>query len=342
MISRLLALMLLCSLASVPTAFGWDYPGHRVVNQLALASLPVDFPSFVRTPEARERIAFLSGEPDRWRNLPDPILRHINPPDHFLDLEEVAEAGIDPGELSPFRYTFTVQLAAGRAAHPENFPAIDPAKDRDRTRELIGFLPWTIAESYEKLKSEFSYLKAFELHGTPVEIANARADVIYTMGVMGHYVGDAAQPLHTTKYFNGWVGPNPRGFTTRHTFHAWIDGGFFEATGGIHAGPLLPRVQPARLLPLRPEADGRSPVFDKMLAYLRAQNERVVPLYQLEKDGMLDPASPRAAEGRAFLEHQLLVAGHMLGSLWLTAWREAPVDTYLDGQLVRRQQPDRR
>ena len=51
-------------------ALAWDYAVHRVVNQLALASLPTNFPAFVRTPAAGERIAFLSGEPDRWRNTP--------------------------------------------------------------------------------------------------------------------------------------------------------------------------------------------------------------------------------------------------------------------------------
>ena len=40
------------------------------------------------------------------------------------------------------------------------------------------------------------------------------------MGVMGHYVGDGSQPLHTTVHFNGWVGDNPKGYTTKQTFHA--------------------------------------------------------------------------------------------------------------------------
>ena len=54
--------------APLAPSFAWDYEGHRVVNHAALASLPTNFPAFVLAPEARERIAFLSGEPDRWRN----------------------------------------------------------------------------------------------------------------------------------------------------------------------------------------------------------------------------------------------------------------------------------
>jgi hypothetical protein len=36
------------------------------------------------------------------------------------------------------------------------------------------------------------------------------------------------------------------------------------------------------------------------------------------------------------LTGQLLKGGQMLGDLWLTAWQQAPKDTYLAGQLARR------
>src|ERR1700728_4272982 len=109
----------------------WDYEGHRFVNQLALASLPTNFPAFVKTPEASERIAFLAGEPDRWRNTAD--LNHFNAPDHYIDLDELAKYGIDENHLTHFRHDFTAQLALARAAHPENFPPIDPEANRDHT-----------------------------------------------------------------------------------------------------------------------------------------------------------------------------------------------------------------
>jgi hypothetical protein len=52
----------------------WDYDYHRMVNQVALQSLPAEFPDWIRDPAVRERIAFLAGDPDRWRNLGDPTL----------------------------------------------------------------------------------------------------------------------------------------------------------------------------------------------------------------------------------------------------------------------------
>src|SRR5262245_19174928 len=57
-------------------AWTWDYEGHRIINELALASLPTNFPGFTLTKSARERVAFLAGEADRWRNSSDPALKH--------------------------------------------------------------------------------------------------------------------------------------------------------------------------------------------------------------------------------------------------------------------------
>src|ERR1041384_2957593 len=178
----------------VATTRAWDYEGHRIVNELALASLPKDFPAFVRSPAAGERIAFLSGEPDRWRNSTNLTARHGLAPDHYLDIDELPLYGLSPHSVSPFRYDFTGQLKVARDKHPENFPAIDPLKNSDHTRELIGFLPWSINEQFAKLESAFSYLKTFEqFGGTAEEIANAQQNVIYVMGVMGHFAGDASQ-----------------------------------------------------------------------------------------------------------------------------------------------------
>ena len=320
-----------------PPGHAWDYEGHRIVNELALASLPADFPSFVHEPAATERIAFLSGEPDRWRNVSDIPLRNENSLNHYLDLEQLGWAGLDPASVSPVRYEFALQFAAGRAAHPERFPAIDPAKNADHLREWPGFLPWEITGDFERLKSAFSYLRAFEeAGGTAAETANARANVIDLMGVMGHYVGDGAQPLHVTVRHNGWTGANPHGYTTDPKFHAWIDGGFI-ARARITFGRLAPQRRAAQLLRTAPGPGERDAVFTEVMRYLEAQNRRVEPLYELEKAGKLRAdGSPGGDEGRDFINEQLLRGGEMLGSLWLTAWQTAPPDHFLFEHLSRR------
>jgi hypothetical protein len=311
----------------------WDYEGHHMVNELALASLPKDF-GIDLTPAIKGRIAFLAGEPDRWRNTPDLPLKHFNGPDHYLDVEDIALCGLTPQTLPILRYDFVAAIANARTAHPEKFPTIDPAKDADHTRELDGFLPWAITENYEKLKSDFTSLKTFQHYGgTPEEIANAKADCVYIMGVMGHYVGDASQPLHTTKYFNGWLGDNPHGYTTSTKFHSWIDGGYFKKTGGLKFDELVGKIQPAEKIANANEPDG---VFRDAVNFIVEQNKFVAPLYQMEKDGQLSGDGEKGLQGLPFLDGQLVKSGQLLGNLWLTAWLNAPEDKYLQQQLKQR------
>jgi hypothetical protein len=327
---------LLLFLLTFSRALAWDYELHRLLNELALASLPTNFPAFVREPVAHERIAFLAGEPDRWRNTTDPTLRHVNSPEHFLDLEDLTPYGLNLTNVSPFRHEFVAQLAVERAKDRAKFPGADPTKDNDHNRWIPGLLPWRIAEDYAKLKSEFSYLKTFEQHGgTADEIANAQANVIYVMGVMGHYVGDAAQPLHTTRHFNGWVGENTNGYTTDRKFHGWIDGGYIRKVG-LEREPLLAQLRPARSVWERAPGVSHDHVFPVAMAFVGEQFGELEKTYRLEKEGRLSGNGERGLEGRAFIAQQLLRGGQLLGDLWLTAWESAPVDTYLQSQLAKR------
>ena len=325
-----------CYLLGCSPVCAWDYEGHRLVNQLALSTLPTNFPAFARTAGSEERIAFLSGEPDRWRNTHDLPLKHFNSPDHFIDLEDLALYRLRPSAVSHFRYEFTAQLALARAANPGSFPPINSTNDLDRTKALIGFLPWTITEYYAKLKSAFSYLKAFEEAGTPEEIANARENVIFYMGVMGHFVGDAAQPLHTTHHFNGWVGRNPNGYTTNRTLHSWIDGGYFQKTGLFSPADLRKQLRTAEVLwrgePTQPHDD----IFLEVMQFVLDQHKHVEPLYELEKAGKLSGENAVGLEGRAFLRDRILAAAQKLGDLWYSAWLQAPADTFLRTRLMQR------
>jgi len=330
-----MAAVAVLSLAARHQGWAWDYAGHRIVNQLALASLPTNFPSFTRTRSAHERVAFLAGEPDRWRSLSDPVLRHCNAPDHFLDIDLLEPYRLDPTRLGSFRYEFTAQLALARAGHPQEYPPIDPHQDLDRTRALIGFLPWAITEYELKLESAFSYLKEYESAGTAEEVANARENVLYLMGLMGHYVGDGSQPLHTTKHHHGWVGKNPHHYATNYSIHAWIDGGYIQEFG-VTAEKIRGNLRPARPLLLPQAGAGSTNLFQVVMAYLLEQHRQVEPLYRLEKAGKLSGHHEISEEGFRFITGQLLNGAQMLGDLWLTAWEQTTPDLVLRSFLAKR------
>jgi len=323
-------------LAACPALLrAWDYEGHRIVNNLAVDALPEDFPAFARTPAARERIVFLAGEPDRWRNSTNYTARHGASPEHYIDLDELPLFGLTREQLTPYRYDFMALLGEGRTRHATNFAGIDAAKDTDHTRQLVGFLPWAINDQFARLESGFAYLRELEAAGTQDEIADARQNIIYMMGVFGHFVGDAAQPLHTTRHFNGWVGPNPNGYRTNRTFHAWIDGGFIRATQ-ITERELRGRMRPAHEL----WPDSPTNAFATALSFIAAQNELVEPFYAMDRDGALSPRNAKAGEGREAIGKQLVKGGQMLADFWYSAWRHAPQDTFLRKELARRKEAD--
>jgi hypothetical protein len=167
----------------------WDAEVHVLISNLALESLPADFPAFVREESAPQRIGFLSAEPDRWRNIEDLQLRHAHGPDHYLDVEELQTYGLDPQKLPSLRYDIIAALALKRQEEPEKFQRMLHSPNEDSTRQLPGLLPWVMTESVLKLKSCFSYLGTYEQHGGSADdIANARQNTVRN-GVMSHYFG---------------------------------------------------------------------------------------------------------------------------------------------------------
>lgn len=330
--------MVILGVGVLRTCTGWDYEGHRLINQTALTLLPTNYPGWVHHEAARERIAFLGGELDRWRNTPHYGLRHMNHPDHYLDLEDLVPLELTVTTLTPFRYEFVDLLTRKRLQHPDRFPRIIATNDLERTRHLPGFLPWKIAEDFARLKSAFSYLKAYEERGTPDQVENARANIQYLMGVAGHAVGDAAQPLHTTRRYNGWVGDNPKGYTTNRTFHSWIDGGYLRkvSVGLEDIRPLTRPARPLRSIPSNPEDDA---VFRHACQFIAEQFERMEPLYAMEKAGELSGDPPSGLKGKPYLVEQLARAATLLADLWLTAFEQAPPDRYLQSQLAPKAAP---
>jgi hypothetical protein len=140
--------------------------------------------------------------------------------------------------------------------------------------------------------------------------------IIFYAGSMGHYVADGSQPLHTTIQYNGWMGPNPNGYTTQHEIHAQFETAYVAANiaakdfaGFVHA-------------PERVEDP-----FASYVAYLKQSNSLVERVYALEKaGGFREKGSPEAFE---FTAHRLAAGSQMLLNLWYAAWLESAVTPVL-------------
>ncbi|MGC2637792.1 MAG: TonB family protein [Acidobacteriaceae bacterium] len=288
----MLVALCLC-LVGAPSSFGWGSKGHKMINRLAAESLPADMPAFLKTPEAINEIEYLGPEPDRWRSRAEPELTAEQAPDHFIDLELANKIG----PLPRGRYEYIADLYAYIAAHPAEAAYMRPEK--------VGFQPYITEEVWQRLKSamrDYRTLSAAHEDTKPVDAA-----ILFYAGWLGHYVADGSQPLHTTIQYNGWVGPNPNGYTTSHDIHWKFESEFVDAA--VNASDVQPLVAAVKTV---------GDEWDDYLAYLRHTNSLVEQVYQLDKQQAFDGTG--TPEGKQFVAERLAAGASMLRDLYVAAW----------------------
>ena len=279
-------------------ALAWGNEGHTAINRVAAEKIPATMPRFLR--RAAVEIAYLGPEPDRWRSPSEFALKNAQEADHFIDLERVS--WLDP--LPQGRYEFYRKLYEKRAVTPST------EHPDDYLPEHVGLQPYITMEVYGRLKAAFREYRQRRAAHQPTQAVEQA--IIFYAGWLGHYVGDGSQPLHTTIQYNGWVGPNPNGYTTQHGIHAQFETAYVAAniTSKDFAGLVR---SPERL----------DDPFARYVAYLRQSNGLVDNVYAVEKaGGFTGKGSPAAFD---FTIHRLAAGSQMLLDLWYTAWIESAV-----------------
>ena len=301
------------ALVAVPAMVSaWGNTGHRLVGVAAVRALPDDLPAFMRTPGAASDVGELAREPDRWKGAGQPHDRERDTA-HFVDMDDqgrvMDERGMSIDALPRLRSDYDAALVAAGLS-------VDDA----------GYLPYAIMDGYQQLVRDFAtwrVLNAAEARETdPGKRAWYRTDrerrealILRDAGVLGHYVGDGAQPHHTTIHYNGWNRdtPNPEGFTAARTTHQNFEGDFTARVARLDA------VEAAMTAP---SLDG----FDlkpRVVAYLKTTLAEVTPFYRLEKAGGFQETNER---GAAFVTARLAAGASELRDLITLAWRDSADD----------------
>jgi len=308
-------------------AQAWDAYGHRMITRAALDALPTELPAFLRDDAIKIEVAFNSNEPDRLRNILEPAITHVNGPDHYLNIEKLDQYGLTLRTLPSLRYDYLAALAVARDRHPDKVEPYRAERDPKRANEWPGFLPWAMAENYGRLVSAFRTLRVAsamaervegsadatkeQLAARDAEVERARRVIVVQIGLLSHFVGDAAQPLHTTIHYNGWTRENPSGFTESRKFHNYIDGGAIS----LHKIDLAD-LKAADL----PRHDIGLEVWPAIIAHIERGFDRVTPLYELQKSGELNKEA-----GKKFLIERLCDGSAMLRDLIAAAWKASEV-----------------
>jgi hypothetical protein len=241
------------------------------------------------------------------------VLRHENDPDHYLDVELLDQFGLTLETVPKLRREYLRAMAIAKHVHPEKVNPYDASQDPARTHEWPGFVLHATAEHYAKLQAAFNQVRILQRLNDPArkhQLEQARAIAVYHLGALSHFVADIAQPLHTTKHYNGWLGDNPKGYVWRDDFHAYIDEGFTDRHD-IGLAQLRPHVKyDARVNAADP--------WDDAVTYLRRSHALMEPLYELERDGKLD-----TPEGKSFIIERLADATSMISAMIWAAYTSA-------------------
>jgi hypothetical protein len=188
------------------------------------------------------------------------------------------------------------------------------------TPEKVGLQPYVTEEVWQRLKAgmrEYRHLLAAGEDTKPAETA-----ILYYAAWLGHYVADGSQPMHVSIQYNGWVGPNPNGYTTEHKIHSLFESTFVSAN-----------IKPADVAPLvaasQPKLLGNE--WTDYLGYLRHTATLVEKTYQLEKAGGF--AGAGTPEGKTFTEERLAAGAIELRDMIYTAWvrSDDPVEEFHGG-----------
>jgi hypothetical protein len=302
----------LVALLVLPSAFAWGPDGHRIVNRLAAEKLPADVPEFLRSKVAMEEIEYLGPEPDRWRSANEAELNAAQAPEHYIDLELADMVGPLPRR----RYDFIAELYATGLTHPNLAGELRP--------ERVGLQPWVTNEVYQRLQAalrEYREQAARHEDTKPVEAA-----AIFYAGWLGHYVGDGANPLHTTIDYNGWAEKtNPNEYVTSPGIHSQFESAFVHQN--IKAADAEPLMAPLKTL---------SDPFEDYVAYLRSSHTLVERVYQLEKAHGFEGMGME--ESRRFTAERLAAGASELRDMIVTAWQQSakPVPPFREGPPVPR------
>jgi hypothetical protein len=260
-------------LASLAPA--WWAGGHESIAEAAAARLPDDVPDFFR--KGGKHLAHFAVDPDRWKNREATFLRRAEESNHFLDTEDLDGKPL-PGTN---RY--------------DGLKMVYTELKKDPSR--VGLLPYAILENFDRLTVAFyDYRKMPNHPSVPMKC------LVYG-GVMCHYTGDAAMPLHTTRDFDGKN--QPGGGVKQKGIHAKLDA--FPEKFGITPEEICRGLEAKKI----------DNPWEHVSKFIEESRSHVEKCYELDAKGAFENPTE---ESKAFVLARCRAGAQLTLDLWYTAW----------------------
>jgi len=277
----------------------WGVTAHRVINRVAVNTLPGDVPPFVK--RQIDWIGVRSVTPDSWRIASEPFLKIEEDPNHGWFLEQFAFMH----EIPRSRYEFVLALYDEYL----RIKTTDPERAALTNVRWTGTLPYAAVETYERIKVTMRSYRAAVAEKQDTQFIEM--DAAFYIGWLGHYAADGAMPLHTSVHHDGWQGANPKNYTTDPRVHGRFESQFVDLIQLSDSG-LADQIGKSKTL---------DDPFTAILAHLDDAATHVEEVYVLDKSGALaDKSNEPAAK---LVKMQLGKAAALLRDLAYTAWIES-------------------
>lgn len=313
-------LSLICIGLLNPSLYAWGVRGHTVANLAAVEGIPQDGPVFLKAQEAY--IGHLGTIPDTWRGYTEPYLRISEDANHGWYTEQFDFIPDPPHSRTEFVLRVYDQYLKVKATDPNRAKLINI--------RYTGTQAYSIMEGYERIKAGMRLYRAVDNPDSPTSLATTLAaisplfkepaqvkqmlanDIAFYMGWVGHYVADAAQPLHNSQHHDGWSGPNPKGYTRDPDVHGRFETRYVD---------LIETTAPDVVKYMRKDARHLDDVWKAVLDHSLEARDSVEDVYRADLRGALLKKDDQ--EARELVYKRLAAGASFLRDLVYTAWIES-------------------
>ncbi len=272
--------VLVCIL-SVFILAGWHNAGHEMIVELSMKKLSGQMPEFFI--EGIGQVAHCAVDPDVFKEkVPDAALVRSESPDHYFDYEYFTGEELPADRYAFYRWCY----------------------EHGREPDKVGTLPWSLTEYAGKLTLAFAEYRKWP------ENRHIQAKCLVYAGLLAHYSGDAAMPLHATMHFDGKI----------------IEGSNQKEHKGIHRKldallEKIPRAKQPDIEEITIVAFGPK-ILPIVYSFLRDSNSLVAECYELaERIPDLSQKDIADEQVMAMAQEHLHRAISLTSGLYLYAWQ---------------------
>jgi len=313
--------LLLCMILTLPALDAWGVRGHTVANLAAVEGIPQDGPVFLKSQEAY--IGHLGTIPDMWRGYSEPYLRISEDANHGWYTEQFDYVQNPPHSRTEFVLRVYDEYLKVKAVDPDRAKLINI--------RYTGTQAYSIMEGYERIKAGMRLYRAVDnpqepgvnlgailarispLFSGAAQVNQMLAnDIAFYMGWVGHYVADAAQPLHNSQHHDGWSGPDPKGYTRDPEIHGRFESSYVD---------LIETTAPDVIKYMRKDARHLDDVWKATLDHSLEARDSVEDVYRADLRGAFVNKDDKQA--RELVYKRLASGASFLRDLVYTAWIES-------------------